>query len=170
MKKFILIIVYLSIFISVFSQIRTKQYKYYLRIYEPLCSTYYTVKDDSNKGDTTFIYLSDCDGSIQEYGVITYISGNRKDTIGVENNVIALDKEHYNLCNFSIYADRLYNFNNYFNRIVIVYGRELLPTICHIYSEKELSIYELIEIRNDIINGKKPDLLKQGIIEILYEI
>ncbi len=45
-----------------------------------------------------------------------------------------------------------------------------LPIICTIYSEIELSTYEIIQIRNHIINGKEPNLLKQGIIEILYKI
>jgi len=170
MKKFILILIYFSIFLNVFSQKSSKQYEYYLRIYRPPCSFYYAEKGDSTKRDTTFIYRSDCDGSIQDYGVITYISGNRKDTLGFVNNVIALDKEHYNLYDFSIYADRLYDFHEYFNRIVVIYDYEPIQIICNIFSKRELSTYEIIEIRNDIINRKEPNLKKQGITEILYEI
>ncbi len=155
---------------SVFSQKSTEKYEYYLRIYRPPCSFYYAEKGDNTKRDTTFIYKSDCYGSNQDYGMIIYISENRKDTLFFENNVVALDKEHYNLYNFSIYADRLYDFYQYFDKIVIIYDIEPIPIICYIYSERELSTYEIIEIRNDIINRKEPDLLKQGIIEILYEI
>ncbi len=97
MKKFIVFLIYFTIFINVFSQKSTKPYEYNLKIYMPNCSFYYAEKGDSTKRDTTFIYHSDCYGSIQDYGVITYISENRKDTLGFENNVITLDKKHYNL-------------------------------------------------------------------------
>ena len=171
MKKLILFIICLSLTINVFSQKSNKQFKYDLTISIPECSFFYSERGDSTKKDTTFLSLYYCDGSKYKDNMVLYASEGKGENLDYEDNPIVLDSAHYNLETFSIYAERRqYDFQEYKSKIVLVYSYGQLPIICTIYSERKLNDDEIFEIRNDLILGKEPNLKKNGIIEISYQL
>lgn len=167
---FILFIFFANLFSS-FSQ--NKYFDYTL--YVPNVMYYYLEYGDTNKIDTTFISMVTPDGKMAYMEMFQYFDKNNSGIIlYTENGVFILDSANYDLKNFKI-RHPIYDpkkiidtEGNYYRNITIVLDSR--DGKYYIRSKRELTKFEIIEIKESIGIRQKPKLVEDGTCYISIEI